>query len=57
MRRLLYAKNIALWCFVTPFCAVVAVVIGFLDQDWPPVLVAITAIGVVPFGALGFPAG
>lgn len=53
LRRLLYAKNIALWCFVAPFCAVVAVVIGFLDHDWPPVLVSITAIGVVPFGVLG----
>jgi hypothetical protein len=38
---------------VTPFCAVVAVVIGFFDQDWPPVLVSITAIGLVPFGVLG----
>ncbi len=53
LRRLLYAKNLCLWCFVAPFCALVAVVIGFLDHDWPPVLVSITAIGVVPFGALG----
>ncbi len=53
LRRLLYAKNIALWCLVAPFCAIVAVVIGFVDHDWPPVLVSITAIGVVPFGVLG----
>ena len=53
LRRLLYAKNIALWCFVAPVCAIVAVVIGFIDHDWPPVLVSITAIGVVPFGVLG----
>jgi hypothetical protein len=53
LRRLLFAKNIALWFFVAPFCAVVAVVIGFVIQDWPPVLVSITAIGVVPFGVLG----
>ena len=53
LRRLLYAKNITLWCFVAPFCAIVAVVIGFVDHDWPPVLVSITAIGVVPFGVLG----
>lgn len=53
LRRLLYAKNIALWCFVAPFCAIVSVVIGFVDHDWPPVLVSITAIGVVPFGVLG----
>ncbi len=53
LRRLLYAKNVALWCFVAPFCAIVAVLIGFFDHDWPPVLVSITAIGVVPFGVLG----
>ena len=56
LRRLLYAKNLTLWCFVAPFCAVVAVVIGFRQHDWPPVLVSITAIGVVPFGTLGIAA-
>ena len=29
LRRLLYAKNLALWCFVAPFCTVVAVIIGY----------------------------
>ncbi|MFZ2017040.1 MAG: hypothetical protein WAV00_24750 [Nocardioides sp.] len=53
LRPLLYAKNLALWCFVAPFCAVVAVVIGLFDHDWPPVLLSIIAIGVVPLGVLG----
>ena len=53
LRRLLYAKNIVLWWFVAPFCAVVAVVIALVDDNWPPVLVTVTAVGVVPFGVLG----
>ena len=53
LRRLLWAKNVALWCFVAPFCAVVAIAIGFFDHDWPPVLVSVTAIGIVPLGVLG----
>jgi len=53
LRRLLHAKNIVLWCFVAPFCTVVAVVIAVLDDDWPPVVVTLTAVGVVPFGVLG----
>ena len=57
LRRLLYAKNLALWCFVAPFCAVVALLIGFFEDNWPPVLVSITAIAVVPFGALASRAG
>ena len=53
LRRLLYAKNLALWCFVAPFCTVVAMIIGYVHHDWPPTLVSITAIAIVPFGALG----
>jgi hypothetical protein len=53
LRRLLYAKNLALWCFVAPFCTVVAMVIGYVHHDWPPTLVSITAIAIVPFGTLG----
>ncbi len=53
LRRLLYAKNLMLWCFVAPFCTVVAVIIGWVNHDWPPTLVSITAIAVVPFGTLG----
>jgi hypothetical protein len=53
LRRLLYAKNLALWCFVAPFCTVVAVIIGAVHHNWPPTLVSITAIAIVPFGALG----
>ena len=53
LRRLLYAKNLVLWCFVAPFCAVVAIVIAALEHYWPPVLVTFTAVGIVPFGVLG----
>ncbi len=53
LRRLLYAKNLMLWCFVAPFCTVVAMIIGWRHHDWPPTLVSITAIAVVPFGTLG----
>jgi hypothetical protein len=53
LRRLLYAKNLALWCFVAPFCTLVAVIIGYAHHDWPPTLVSVTAIAVVPFGTLG----
>ncbi len=53
LRRLLYAKNLTLWCLVAPFCTVVAVIIGWVHHDWPPTLVSVTAIAVVPFGTLG----
>ena len=53
LRRLLYAKNLCLWCLVAPFCTVVAVIIGWVHHDWPPTLVSVTAIAVVPFGTLG----
>ncbi len=53
LSRLLYAQNLTLWCFVAPFCTVVALIIGYLNNDWPPTLVSITAIAIVPFGALG----
>ena len=53
LRRLLYAKNLVLWCFVAPFCTVVALVIGYRQNNWPPTLVSLTAIAVVPFGTLG----
>ncbi len=53
LRRLLYAKNLTLWCLVAPFCTVVAVIIGWVHHNWPPTLVSVTAIAVVPFGTLG----
>ena len=53
LRRLLYAKNITLWCFVAPLCTCVAVVIGLRQHQWTPTVLTITAIAVVPFGTLG----
>ena len=53
LSRLLYAQNFTLWCFVAPVCTVVAVFIGYFHHDWPPTLVSIVAIAIVPFGALG----
>ena len=53
LRRLLYAQNLMLWCFVAPFCTVVAWIIGEVHHDWPPTVLSITAIAIVPFGTLG----
>jgi len=53
LRRLLYAQNLTLWCFVAPFCTVVAWIIGEVHHDWPPTVLSITAIAIVPFGTLG----
>ena len=53
LSRLLYAQNFTLWCFVAPVCTVVAVIIGYFHHDWPPTLVSVVAIAIVPFGALG----
>ena len=53
LRRLLYSKNLTLWVFVAPLCTVLAVIIGIAHHDWPPTLISITAIAVVPFGTLG----
>jgi hypothetical protein len=53
VRRLLIAKNLTLWCFVAPFCTLVAVIIGDVHHDWPPTLVSVTVIAIVPFGSLG----
>ncbi len=53
LRRLLYAKNLTLWCFVAPFCTLVAVIIGLVHHEWPPTIVSVTAIAIVPFGTLG----
>ena len=53
IRRLLIAKNLTLWCFVAPFCTVLAVIIGYVHHDWPETLVSVTVIAIVPFGGLG----
>jgi hypothetical protein len=54
--RLLVAKNIVLWCLVTPFCTIVALVIGLLNQTWPPTVLSVVLIVTVPAGALGIAA-
>jgi len=56
LRRLLYAKNIVLWCVVTPVCAVAAVIIGALNHAWLATVYTVVWIGVVPFGTLGISA-
>lgn len=55
-RRLLYAKNIALWLLVAPVCSVVAVGIGINNHELTAMIVAMVAIAVLPFGALGLSA-
>jgi len=56
LRRLLYAQNIVLWTFITPVCAVIALVTGISGHDLLATLYTIIWIGVVPFGALGIAA-
>jgi len=56
LRRLLYAQNVVLWTFITPVCAVIAVVTGIFGHDLLSILYTVIWIGVVPFGALGIAA-
>ena len=56
LRRLLYSKNLTLWLLVAPLCTVVAIGIGIHDHNWPPTLLSIAMIAVVPLGALGISA-
>ena len=52
-RRLLIAKDLVLWCLVTPVCLVVALVNGiFFAHDLLSALYAAIWIGIVPFGVL-----
>jgi hypothetical protein len=55
-RRLLYAKNLALWTLVCPLCIVIAVAIGTNHHDDTAMVVAIVALVVVPFGPLAISA-
>jgi hypothetical protein len=55
LRRLLYAKNFVLWTFITPACAVIALATGISGHDLLSTLYTVIWIGVVPFGALGWP--
>lgn len=55
-RRLLYAKNIALWTIITPVCAVIALFTGILGNNLLATFYTVIWIGVVPFGALGISA-
>lgn len=55
-RRLLYAKNIALWTIITPVCAVIALFTGVLGHNLLATFYTVIWIGVVPFGALGISA-
>jgi hypothetical protein len=56
LRWLLYAKNVVLWTFITPICAVIALVTGIFGHDLLSTLYTVIWIGVVPFGALGIAA-
>jgi len=56
LRRLLYAKNIVLWTFITPVCAVIALFTGISGHNLLSTLYTVIWIGVVPFGALGISA-
>ena len=53
LRRLLSARSLVLWLFVTPICVLVAIGIGIYEQQLTPTLLTAVAIVVPPFGALG----
>jgi hypothetical protein len=55
-RRMLYAKNIALWVLVAPVCTLVAVGIGVNNHELSATIISIVAIMILPFGALGISA-
>jgi hypothetical protein len=55
-RRLLYAKNIALWVLVAPVCTLVALGIGVNNHELTATIISIVAIAILPFGALGLSA-
>jgi hypothetical protein len=54
LRRMWYAKNLVLWLFITPLCAVVAVGIGVADGRATTTVLTLLWIAFVPLGALGF---
>jgi hypothetical protein len=56
LRRLLNARNIVLWLFVTPICLAVAIGIGIYEARLTPTLLTVVAIVFPPFGALGIAA-
>ena len=54
LRRLLYAKSVALWLLVCPACAIVALIVGATTGDWPEAGLIAIWILLVPAGTLGF---
>jgi hypothetical protein len=54
LRRLLYAKSVALWLLVCPGCAIVALIVGGITGDWQSAGLIAIWILVVPAGTLGF---
>jgi len=53
LRRLWYAKNLAMWLLATPLCVLVALVIGVAEKRPVTALVTAAWVAVVPLGALG----
>ncbi len=56
VRRLLYAKNAVLWLMAAPLCALIALGIGFTQNDWVSTIVTVVGILVIPVGSLGIAA-
>jgi hypothetical protein len=55
--RMLVAKNVVLWLLVAPVCVLVAVVVGTVTgESGVSVLATVSALLIVPFGALGLTA-
>ena len=56
LRRLLIARSVVLWIFVTPICVAIAIGVGIYEADAVRTLAVIVTIVVPPFGALGISA-
>jgi len=54
LRRLLYAKSVALWLLVSPACVVVTVGIGAATGRWTTCALTVFCVLVIPAGTLGF---
>jgi hypothetical protein len=53
LRRMLTARAVMLWLLVSPLCVLVALGIGFYEQQWTSTALSIVEILIVPLGALG----
>jgi hypothetical protein len=52
LQRLLFAKNIVLWCFVAPICLLIALIMAAGQSDKVTAAYSAVGIAIIPFGVL-----